>query len=113
MISECGVKKDPVFEVLQGNKWHFRFKLHEHFLYLFKRSLAIENRSLFEKVLKLYATRNKIAHEGYIKVPKNGLLNLNSDGSEEAFDIVIELFAWLGDSSLNIFRKRHLEIIRS
>lgn len=113
MISESGKTKDPVLEMLLANKWHFKFKLHEHFLYVFNRSLRIENKNLFDRVLKLYATRNKIAHEGYIKVPKSGLLNIDNGGSEEAFDIVIELFEWLGDLSLNIFRKRSLEVIRS
>lgn len=106
---EIGAKRlqtnDPIFKLL-SESWQFRFKLHEHFLYIYKRSLRQDNQTLYDDLLKLYATRNKIVHEGGIG---QTALPIDRSGSEQAFDLVIDLFGWLGDTRLSIFKQRGFE----
>jgi hypothetical protein len=109
-----GEKKDPIFELLQENRWQFKNKLHQHFLYLFNRSLLVENKTLYDNLISLYETRNKIVHQGYIDGPnKRKLLALDRFGSGSAIDLTISLFSWLGDDSLMIFNNRKLETFGS
>jgi hypothetical protein len=95
--------QDFVYELLRREKWQFKHKLHEHYVYLFDRSLLTENKSLYDSLLTLYKTRNKIAHEGKTNEDQ---LAINSSGSSQALNFAIEFFDWLGDESLNIFKNQ-------
>lgn len=96
---------DPIYKLL-STKWNFSHKLHEHYLYLFKKSLLQDDKDLYDELLKLYQTRNKIVHQG------GGIqtaLPFDRAGSDKAFDLVIQLFEWLGDKRLGVFKKRGFE----
>ncbi|MCZ8216250.1 MAG: HEPN domain-containing protein, partial [Cyclobacteriaceae bacterium] len=111
-INEAGQTKDPIYEILRKDKWQFRFKIHEQYTYLFNTSIRTEKRELYENLIKLYNTRNKIVHEGEIKVPNNDLLTIDSSGSNQAFDFTIEFWDWLGDTSFKVFSGRKYILVR-
>lgn len=106
---EIGAKRlpsnDPIYKLL-STKWNFRHKLHEHYLYLFKKSLLQDDKDLYDDLVKLYRTRSKIVHEGG---DSQTALAIGRTGSDKAFDMVIQLFEWLGDKRLGVFKKRGLE----
>jgi len=111
-VSDSGLTKDPIYEILRTNKWQFKFKIHEHSLCLFDKSLKIDDQKLYDNLVKLYNTRNKIVHEGEIKLAKSNLLTIDKLGSNEAFDFTIDLFSWLGDKSLEIFKRRKFILVK-
>lgn len=111
-MKDSGGTKDPVYEILKRDKWQFKFKLHEHYIYLFGTSLLIENKTLYDNLCRLYHTRNKIVHEGEIKVPTNQLLTIDNSGSNLALDFSIDFFDWLGDKSFQIFKNRKMTIVK-
>lgn len=105
-------EKDPVYEILKKDKWQFKFKLHEQYIYLFGTSLLIENKTLYDNLCRLYNTRNKIVHEGEIKTPTSQLLTIDNSGSNQALDLAIDFFNWLGDESFQIFKNRKVIIVK-
>lgn len=111
-INESGQTIDPVYELLKKDKWQFKFKLHEHYMYLFGTSIRTENKVLYDNLIQLYNTRNKIVHEGEIKVPKNDLLTIDSVGSNKSFDFAIDFASWLGDTSFKVFSGRKFIIVK-
>ena len=55
---------DPVYAHLTRGGGQFRTLLHELPLYIFGRSLMVQNQALYDGALRLYTTRNAIAHRG-------------------------------------------------
>ncbi len=83
-------KKDSVYKYLMENA-KFPQLLHEVPLYLLKRSLCIDDPSLYDRLLKHKEKRNQIAHEG------------NSDATSSSRKIALEVLEdteramkWLG-----------------
>ncbi len=111
-INESGQTKDPVYEILKKDKWQFKFKIHEQYTYLFDKSIRTENKILYDNLLRLYNTRNKIVHEGEIKIPNNDLLTIDSSGSNKSFDLAIEFLNWLGDPSFKILSGRKFILVK-
>lgn len=54
---------DPVYNAL-SERMSFRQSLHERPLYLAGKSLMLSEKSTFDSIVRLYTTRNKIAHLG-------------------------------------------------
>ena len=91
------VVKDPVWEYLASGT-DFSKLLHVRPLYLMGRSILVENEALYSKALKLYATRNKIAHVGEPPT-KPEYLPVNSLGAKEALRTAVDVVRWFGDCS--------------
>jgi hypothetical protein len=88
------IVKDPIYEYL-SNKTDFKQLIHERPLYLFRRSLLIENEQLYQAANKLYRTRNKIVHRGELSPgEETSHLEINDGGAKEAIECVINLFKW-------------------
>lgn len=69
-------RKDPVYiSLVERARTEFAFLLHELPLYLFARSILIEDQALYQQARQLHRTRNQIVHRGEI-----------SDSAESSFD---------------------------
>lgn len=92
---------DPVYEQLSKAD-NFSNKIHALSLYLLNKSLLIDNKQLYDAMLKVYSTRNKIAHLG--EVPheyETKLLKIDRHGALYAFENALQFFAWLGKGIQN------------
>lgn len=94
----ASIKKDPVFETL-FSKSKFAERLHEIPLYLIGKSLLVENENLYQKAVKLYRTRNKIAHIGESPSGEQSYFEMNEDDSLVAINTAIEITKWFGDKA--------------
>ena len=71
-------KKDPVFSYLmEKSKSEFAPLLNEIPMYLFGKSLLLDDQRLYQKAILLYKTRNQIVHRGEINENDKNLLLLN------------------------------------
>jgi hypothetical protein len=91
-----GTRKDPVYEALSQGVSFTRL-LHERSLYLLNRSLMVDDPVLFSLALRLYGTRNKIAHRGEPSGQQSDILPVDLDGGRQALDCAIRVFAWYGE----------------
>jgi hypothetical protein len=89
------VVKDPVYEFL-FDKSRFAERLHEVSLYLTGKSLLLDDEALYQKTIKLYRTRNKIAHLGEPPTSGQSTFGMNEKDSLEVIKIAIKVFEWLG-----------------
>jgi len=90
------VTKDPIYEYFES-KLEFKILLHERSLYILKRSLLIEDESLYHHAMKLYKTRNKIVHQGDLPSgDETAYFPVNKTGALEAINCAISLFKWFG-----------------
>lgn len=87
--------KDPIYQRLK-EKTDFSFLLHERPLYLWNKSLLIENENLYKSAKKLYSTRNKIVHWGEPDSSISEYVQINYEGAQEAFSIARQIFQWAG-----------------
>jgi hypothetical protein len=87
--------KDPVFAFVR-ERGSFAQLLNELPLYLFGRSLLLDDEPLFHAALRLYRTRNKIAHWG--EPPGDGAhLQITRQGANDALETAFRAFAWFGE----------------
>ena len=89
------VLKDPIYQRLK-EKTNFSFLLHERPLYIWKRSVLLENENLYNAAKQLYSTRNKIVHWGEPDSTISNLLKIDDEGANQAFSIARKLFKWAG-----------------
>ena len=82
---------DPVYNAL-ADQDSFRSLLHERPLYLLGRSLLVEDHGMYQRLRRLYRTRNAIVHSAQAK-PDD--YPLNEDSSREAIEVVLALLRWL------------------
>jgi hypothetical protein len=91
--------KDPVYERLR-RRHNFDVLIHELSLYVLRRSLLVEDETLYQSAKTLYATRNKIVHAGTLAEDGTGkILSLDAIGSLKALETSLALFSWLGERS--------------
>jgi len=90
------IRKDPVFEFL-FSKSKFSERLHEVPLYLIGKSLFDEKEVLYQKAIKLYRTRNKIAHIGESPSGEQSYFEMNEKDSLVAINSAIEIMDWFGE----------------
>jgi hypothetical protein len=95
IASSKGVK-DPVYAFL-SEKSRFAELLHEMPLYLMGRSLLVENEPLYQLAIKLYRTRNKIAHLGEPPQGERSYLEMNKEDALKAIECAMEVIKWLGE----------------
>ena len=87
---------DPVFKRLCNGRPSFRDLLHERPLYLLKRSLLLEDKSLFDAGLALYGTRNAISHTGVVEDPNDARWPIDEEHARRGLEVARSLFAWFG-----------------
>jgi hypothetical protein len=88
--------KDAVYKWLR-DQGKFASTLHELPLYLLNRSLAHEDQALYQRALRLYRTRNKLAHMG--DAPEaDGYLPLTHAGVSEGLETAVAIFRWFGEN---------------
>lgn len=88
---------DPVFVHLR-ERARFAQLMHVVSLYCRGTSLLQDNPSLYHRALKLYRTRNRIAHEGLPPLDES-YLALDREGAKEAIDVALGVFAWYGEGA--------------
>ena len=88
--------KDPVYEVLASSDSFSRL-LHEQSLYVLGRSLLIDAPDLYKEALRLYGTRNKIAHLGATP-PDDKYFQATRDDALEGLATAVQVLEWFGDS---------------
>lgn len=64
---KAGEGKDFVFEKLFGAR-EFKVLLNDCMLYVFGRSLLVEDKKLYDNACKLYRTRSELVHQGHLKL---------------------------------------------
>lgn len=91
------VKSDPVYLYLKDRS-DFKLILHEQPLYIFKRSLLVEDEQLYQTANKLHKTRNNIVHQGENPTdPKpNSCIPISRKGALEAINCAINVLKWFG-----------------
>jgi hypothetical protein len=94
---------DPIYDALAETKG-FRHLLHECPLYLRKRSLLLDDPSLYQKAFALYSARNNLAH-GNAPSKTTEYSTPNSEGAVRALDVAIQVIRWLGfDGDYTVWR---------
>jgi len=88
-------RKDPIYESLGED--NFSRMLHERPLYLLGRSLSLEDPATFTKALKLYKTRNKLAHVGEVPLSAEAF-EVSEEGARAGLQTATQVLNWLGDS---------------
>ncbi len=107
------IVKDPVYRFL-SDRGGFTQLIHELPLYLFRRSLLIENEQLYQKAEKLYRTRNNIAHRGEVATgQETSLFGINDAGAKAAIMCAIGLFKWFGVRDTYIFPTGGFDKVKS
>ena len=91
------VLKDPISDLLIESDTFSRL-LHETCLYVIGRSLLLEQPEAYRLALRLYATRNKIAHVGAPPDDDKYFSTMLAD-SKDALGVAIAVMRWLGDDS--------------
>jgi hypothetical protein len=86
---------DPVFELLMQGE-HFRRLVHEAPLYMLRRSLLLDDKPLFDRMMKLYKTRNRLAHGGHVE-PRAEAYALTIADARDALGAAISAFFWFGE----------------
>jgi len=101
---------DAIYKVLKDGP--FKRMLHEIPLYVLNRSIMMENPKLYQSLLKLYNTRNKIVHFGTPADPENGkLLPISEQGARTAFSLLLDTFEWMRINRFSVLRNnKHIEI---
>lgn len=95
--NQTSVIIDPVYEALNPeNKVTISRRLHENSLYLLGKSLQLDNESLYDKIIKLYKTRNEYVHKGQLPSNSQKLYKENKDDALAAIESVVELLNWFG-----------------
>ncbi len=110
-LSKAGggsLMKDPVYEKLRDRE-DFTVRLHELPLYVLRRSLLVEDETLFHRAKRLYKTRNKIVHAGKIDNSRGGEhytfeMSLTRN---DALNTAIKIFSWLGMRANFILPTKH------
>jgi hypothetical protein len=87
-------KRDPILDRLIQTA-RFQDQLHEVALYALGRSMLFDNKALYDSCLKLYKTRNKIAHTGDAAEGNANLLSLDYSGASIAVATASATFHWL------------------
>jgi len=91
--------KDPIYEFLT-KRTDFSQLLHERPLYLMEKSMLIQDQRLYQNALRLYRTRNKIAHLGALPSSEpNTYFDLNQDGALQAIKCAVDIFRWFGEKA--------------
>src|SRR5262249_50025803 len=88
------VRKYPIYEYLRRRK-SFSVLLHELPLYVLGRSLLHEDQELYRLALKLYKTRNTLAH-GRIPEDKDKEYQVSSHDAINALQCAKRVFEWYG-----------------
>lgn len=91
VVSEAGVPHDPVYDALESNAT-MRTRLHELPLYVLGRSLRLEDKTQYDAALRLYRTRNALAHGG-VPTPEK-CLSIDGQGAREALRIAAAVIRW-------------------
>lgn len=91
----ANVRKDPISDLLfEGDS--FSRLLHETPLYVLGRSLLVDRPDTYRKALRLYTTRNKIAHLGAPPIDEKHFAATLA-GSTEALAAAVDAVEWFGD----------------
>lgn len=101
---------DPIYKTLKDGP--FKRLLHEVPLYLLGRSIMIEEKKLYQGLLKLYNTRNKIVHLGAPADTGNDkVLSINEEGARVAFSLLLDTFNWMKIQRFDVLRtNKHIKI---
>ena len=107
-----GSTQDPIIKLLL-DRTDFRKLLHEITLYLLNKSILIEKESVYQNLMKLYRTRNKIVHWGApIDDDPTRLVTINSQEAYLAIEMAFEVFNWIGITRFNPLLNTSFTIIK-
>jgi hypothetical protein len=97
--------KDSIYEALTSGT-DFKKLLHQIPLYLSNKSILIDNEKLYQNLIRLYSTRNKIVHWGApIDEDSTKRIELNEKGARLAFEIMLDTYLWMGITRFEILRQ--------
>ena len=94
-------KKDPVFAYLtERSRTDFALLLHEIPLYLSGKSLLVDNEPLYQKAIRLYKTRNRIVHRGFVPEEDTNLFNFIFSDAKIGLQTALDVCYWFGMSEV-------------
>jgi hypothetical protein len=108
--AQTTVQKDPISSLLLEGE-NFSRLLHQAPLYILGRSLLVEREDTYQKAVRLYGTRNKIAHLGSQPVEAK-YFPATFEGAREALDAVVAAIDWFGDPGPYIVWDRQFASLR-
>jgi hypothetical protein len=85
---------DPIYRHLRHSR-SFRVLISELPLYVFRRSILHENHGLYQRALRLYCTRNNLAHQGQLAAGAD-VFPITHAGAIQALECAVEVFGWFG-----------------
>ncbi len=93
-VKDGTVTEDPIYEYLM-RKQGFARLIHELPLYIFRKSLLVENQALYQDAKELYEVRNDFAHTGKPDQKRqSSKFELNARGALRGLKCVIDVFHW-------------------
>jgi hypothetical protein len=90
-------KKDSIYAyIAEKTRTDFRALLHEVPLYLFNKSLMLDNQALYQKALRLYKTRNQIVHRGEVLDSPEGAFEFTLTDARVGAQTALDVCTWFG-----------------
>lgn len=74
--------------------------LHEIPLYLSGKSLLVDNEPLYQKAIRLYKTRNRIVHRGFVPAEDTNLFNFSFSDAKIGLQTALDVCYWFGMSEV-------------
>lgn len=98
--SKNEIEIDPIFNhLIKANS--LKIKLHECSLYVMNKSIMQSDKTLYDKILKLFQSRNKIAHKGEITLKDTDVFFADRKGTREAIQTANNAFKWFNQSDFD------------
>jgi hypothetical protein len=94
LAGSCVKREDPVYAAIPET---FKTLLHERSLYVLGRSILLEDEDIYRQAVKLYKTRNLLAHGG-AEAADQDVYSLDKRGAVGALAVAIRILEWTGDS---------------
>jgi hypothetical protein len=88
---------DPIYRHLVKSN-NFSVLLSELPLYVFRRSLLNEDQVLYQRALRLYRTRNSVAHRG--QAAGDDVFPVTPEGAISALECAVDVFRWFRVSAV-------------
>ena len=90
-------QKDPVYVSLaERARAEFAMLLHESPLYLFGRSILVEDQTVYQEARRLYRTRNQIVHRGEISDSGESSFGFSTADARAGIEAALAVCRWFG-----------------
>jgi hypothetical protein len=90
-------RKDPIYAYLaKRTRTEIRSLLHEVPLYLYGRSLLLDDEALYRRAIRLYKSRNEIVHRGEILEGPESAFAFSRPDADAGVQTALDVCQWFG-----------------